>query len=159
RTCVIRITRGANEINNTFIDWVVSETDSWVYFDLGTYVDVSITGTKLDAYRTPDGAAHALYRLEVHNAGSVDVAPVGVGLGLICTPEPVALDTDFDGACEGITLYCGFGGSGSGALLPAVAAGASSSCLVRFSAPGDADPSIAAGFGNLFNAETGGLVG
>lgn len=159
RTCTIRVTRGPNEINNTFIDWVVSETDSWVYFDLGTYVDVSLTGTKLDAFRTPDGTAHATYRLEAHNAGTIDVAPVGVELGSICTPEPVAIDTGFNGACEGITINCGFGGSGSGALLPAVAAGASSSCLVRFSAPPGVDLSIAAGFGALFNAETGGLIG
>lgn len=159
RTCVIRVTRGANEINNTYIDWFVSETSSWVYFDLGTFVDVSIAGTKLDAFRTSDGASHTLYRLEAHNAGTVDVAPVGVALGSICTPEPVAIDTGFNGGCEGIRLYCGFGGSGSGVLLPAVAAGTSSSCLVAFSAPRDVDPSIAVGFGALFNAETGGLIG
>jgi hypothetical protein len=160
RTCTIRVTRGPNEINNTFIDWVVAETDSWVFFDLGTYVDVSLTGTKLDAFRTPDGTVHATYRLEAHNnAGTIDVAPVGVELGSNCIPEPVAIDTGFNGACEGFTTYCGFGGSGSGALLPAVAAGASSSCLVRFSAPPGVDPSIAAGFGALFNAETGGLIG
>jgi hypothetical protein len=159
RTCVIRVTRGANEVNNTYIDWVVSETDSWVYFDLGTFVDVAITGTKLDAFRTPDGRAHALYRLQAHNAGAVDVAPVGVALGSICAPEPVAIDTGFDGACEGIVLECAFGGSGSGALLPVVAAGASSSCLVRFSVPPGVDPSIAVGFAALFDAETGGLIG
>jgi hypothetical protein len=158
RTCVIRVTRGANEINNTYIDWFVSETSSWVYFDLGTFVDVSIAGTKLGAYRSPDGT-HALYRLEAHNAGTVDVAPVAVALGSSCTPEPIAVDTSFDGACEGITINCAFGGSGSGALLPAVAAGTSSSCLVRFSVPSGVDPSITAGFGYLFNAETGGLVG
>jgi hypothetical protein len=159
RICVIRITRGTNEINNTYIDWFVSETDSWIYFDLGTFVDVSIAGTKLDAFRTPDGTTHALYRLEAHNAGAVDVAPVGVALGSICTPEPIAIDTGFDGACEGEVVECGFGGSGSGALLPAVAAGASSSCLVRFSVPPGVDPSIAVGFAALFNADTGGLVG
>jgi hypothetical protein len=159
RTCTIRVTRGPNEINNTSIDWVVSETDSWVGFDLGTYVDVSITGTKLNAFRTPDGAAHATYRLEAHNAGTIDVAPVEVDLGSICTPEPVAIDTGFNGACEGITVDCGFGGSGSGVLLPAVPAGASSSCLVRFSAPLGVDPSIAASFDALFDAETGGLIG
>jgi len=159
RTCTIRVTRGPDEINNTFIDWVVAETDSWVYFDLGTFVDVSLTGTKLDAFRTPDGATHAIYRLEAHNAGTIDIAPVGVALGSTCTPEPVAVDTGFNGACEGITVHCGFGGSGPGALLPAVAAGASSSCLVRLSAPPGVDPSIAAGFGALYNAETGGLVG
>jgi hypothetical protein len=159
RTCTIRVTRDPNEINNTFIDWVVSETDSWVYFDLGTFVDVSIAGTKLDAFRTPDGAAHATYRLEVHNAGTIDVAPVGLALGSACPPSRIGVDTDFPGACEGITTYCGFGGSSPGAQLPAVAAGASSSCLVRFSAPLGVDPSIAVGFGALYNAETGGFIG
>ena len=158
RTCVIRVTRGANEINNTYIDWFVSETSSWVYFDLGTFVDVSISGTKLDAFRTP-GGTHATYRLEAHNAGTVDVAPVDVAVGTSCTPEPIMVDTSFEGACEAVTINCAFGGSGAGARLPEVAAGTTSSCLVRFFVPSGIDPSIEAGFGSLFNAETGGLVG
>lgn len=158
RTCVIRVTRGANEINNTSIDWVVSETSSWVYFDLGTFVDVSISGTKLDAFRTA-GGTRTTYRIEAHNAGTVDLAPVDVALGTSCPPELIEVETGFDGACEGITSYCAFGGAGPGARLPALAAGSSSSCLVRFFVPPGVDPSIEAGFGYLFNAETGGLVG
>jgi len=159
RTCVIRITRGANEINNTYIDWVVSATDSWVYFDLGTFVDVSLSGTKISAFKSPDGITHATVRLEAQNAGAVDVAPIDVSLGSVCPPSHVAVETDFPGGCEGVTIECPFGGASPGAKLPAVAAGGSSSCLVRFAVPPDVAPTELAGFGYIFDAQTGGLVG
>jgi hypothetical protein len=160
RTCTIRATRNAGEIDNGFIDWFVQESQSWIYFKLGTFVDIAIAATKIDAYRTPDGTTHAIYRIEGFNTSAIDTENVLIALGPACTPNGIAVDTDA-GGCSSAHIGCGFGGSDApAATLPPMAAGASASCVVRFDAQRGADLSGAAAalVPYIQNATTGGLM-
>ncbi len=161
QTCTIRATRAVDEIDNGFEDWFIQGTNDWYAFQLGTFVDLGIVATKVDAYRTPDGETHATYRFEVDNASAIDVENVAIQLGQICVGQPIVVDTG-SGGCTPGQLTCSFGGSAAPtAVLPSVAAGASASCLVDFTASPDANLTehAAALFGAAIqNADTGGIM-
>jgi hypothetical protein len=160
-TCTIRATRAVDAIDNGFGDWFVEGTNDWYLFQLGTFVDLGIVATKIDAYRGPDGSTHATYRFEVNNASAIDVDNVVIQLGQECVGQPILVDTGSGGCTQG-QLSCSFGGAPAPtAILPSVAAGASASCLVGFTAPPGANltGTVAALFGAAIqNADTGGIM-
>lgn len=161
RTCTIRATRDAGEIDNGFVDWLIEEGgQSWIRFEIGTFVDIAVGATKLGAFRTPDGMTHATYRVEASNASAIDVENVVLQLGPACVPNGVSVEID-SADCSATTLGCGFTGSAApAAILPPMPSGASASCLVRFHAQPGADlSSVAASVGGYIeNAQTHGLM-
>jgi hypothetical protein len=161
RTCSIRVDRGAGEVNNADIDWFISESPSWVYFGLGTFVDIAITGSKVASSVDDDGTIRATFRLNAHNAGAVATDGVVVGLGPTCVGSAIAVDTDFEGGCAADNVACGFtGGPAPAARLPVIAPNASESCLVRFTVPAGTDPEVHAYLAaeSLRNAANGGYI-
>jgi hypothetical protein len=162
RTCTIRATRDPGEIDNGFMDWFIRENGaSFFSFEIGTFVDIAVSATKIGSYRTPDGMTHATYRIEADNTSTIDAENVTIQLGPACVQPSVFVDTDGGGCAPG-HLDCGFGGADpAAAMLPRVAAGSSASCVVRFTAlPGaDLSQNVAALFGGAIqNANTGGLM-
>ena len=160
RTCTIRATRNAGEINNGFIDWVVEEGgQSWIYVKLGTFVDIGIAATKIGAYRSADGTTHASYRIDARNASAVDAENVTIQVGSACAPSGIVVDVD-PGMCSLGQLDCGFGGAAAPtAIVSALAGGATASCIVRLSAQPGADLAGAAALvPSIENAVTGGFM-
>jgi hypothetical protein len=160
RTCTIRATRDAGEIDNGFIHWAVGESGSWISSRIGTFVDVAVSAMKIDAHRSPDGTTYATYRIEGQNTSTIDIENVTIQLGSVCVPSGISVETDF-GGCSAGRLSCAFGGSDApAAILPPIAAGSSASCLVRFAAQPGADLSgtAAALAPYIENAATGGLM-
>lgn len=158
RTCTIRATRAASEIDNGFIDWVLEEGQSWVYLKLGTFLDIGVAATKIGAYRSPDGMTYATYRIEASNASAIDAENVTIQVGSVCVPSGITAEVD--PGCSAGHLDCTFGGAAAPtAIVPALAAGATASCLVRFAAqPGANLAGAAALVPSIQNAATGGLM-
>lgn len=162
RTCVVRITRGAGEIDNGYVDWFLDETDSWVYFNMGTFVDIAFTAIPISTDVDSDGITHSVFRLKARNDGHVDAANVVVGLGPTCVASPVEVDTNLPGGCADDSIGCGFtGGPAPAAKLPVIPAGGTQSCLVRLSAARDAHASVQTWLApdSLSDASTGGMIG
>ena len=162
RTCTIRVHRDPAEINNVHIDWFIQESDSWVYFQLGTFVDIGVTATDVGTSIGGDGTIHATFRLDIRNDGAIDADNVIVGLGPTCVPPPIVVDTSLPGGCTAESIPCGFGGGpGAGVRMPVIPARASQSCLVRFTAPAGVDPHVQAYLVTdaIMNPATGGTMG
>ena len=158
-TCIVRVDRPADAIDNVSIDWFIEETNSWIFFAVGTFADIGISATRLDSSFEPNGTIHATYRLDASNSGVVDVDDAFVLLGPTCVPSPIVVDMNFPGGCVADEVGCGFGGGPGPAARLSVLAGQSTSCLVRFTAPPDVDTHVNIyRTGGMINHATGGYI-
>lgn len=162
RTCQLRITRGAQEIDNAFFNSVLRGTDQWISFDMGTFADIRLSAEPVSSNVDGEGVLREVFRFEARNTGAIDVEGVVVGLGPVCVGGAIGVDTNLPGGCAADRIECGFtGGPAPAARLPLLRSGTTESCLVRFTAaPGVervVEPYV---FSDpLRNAATGGSVG
>jgi hypothetical protein len=160
RTCNVRVDRPADAPDNVSIDWFINESQSWLQFEIGTFTDVGVTLTRVGATYGSDGTLRATYRLDAHNAGTVAVDDVLVQLGPVCVGTSLVVDMDLPGGCTRDEVGCGFTGGPAAAARMSLGAGASNSCLVRYTAPPGADTQIYGGrTGAMVDAATGGWIG
>jgi hypothetical protein len=160
RTCNVRVNRPADAADNAWIDWFINESQSWLQFQIGTFTDVGVGMTRLDATYGSDGTLRVTYRLAAHNAGAVAVDDVFVQVGPVCVGTTLVVDMDLPGGCTRDEIGCGFTGGPAAAARMSLAAGESASCLVRYIAPPGTDTQIYGGrTGAMIDAETGGWIG
>jgi len=167
RVCVLTVSREPTErdFHSLFISLNRAPPSDapWAYLSLsfGTFVDVHLLAEAESRAVSSNGTAHAIYRLTAHNTSSLDLDPMEIGVGQTCIVEPVQIDADMAGGCTLADGWCWFGGSPSGTVvqLPGIAAGQTTSCLIRISEQQAANASIVARLPHSFvDATTGGAV-
>lgn len=110
-TCVISVTRGANEIDSGilygWVERVDTEEVAYFYTRVGTFADVELHAS-LQSREVTSNGVHTIVRLSAHDASSIAVAPtvsmaygttrliqhVAAGPCELLTPESTS-DTDF----------------------------------------------------------------
>lgn len=169
RTCVLRLTRAVPSIDdpytidNGYAAWYLGTNDIQpINLAMGTFVDISIAATPVSSDIDANGILHEVFRLQAHNDGAIDANNIVLGLGQVCSPPAVSVETNLPGGCVSTFAghYCPEPG-GFGVKLPMVAAGGTQSCLVRVSAPLSAHASVPSYLpaDTMTNAATGGLIG
>jgi hypothetical protein len=159
RTCVVRVHRAADQFDNAFADWFIDETNSWVYFGLGTFVDIGIAAERVAVDDDPDGTIRTTYRMEATNPSAIDVDHVFVQFGPVCPPSTIAVDVDPDDGCALDEIGCAFGGSSAAAVRFSIPAGQDRTCVVHLTAPPGSDTHIdVTRLGAMINSSTGGSI-
>lgn len=157
RTCLVRVERPADALDNMFADWFVQDSN-WLSFFIGTFTDLDVAMTPVGPPILANGTVRATYQLTTRNLGAVGFTNGLIKLGEDCLTTPIDVELDFPGACPLTELSCPFGGTGPGTLV-SLEAGASSSCLVRYRAPTNTDTHVDGGLMNgMFDSATGGWI-
>lgn len=157
RTCLVRVDRPTDALDNMFADWFVQDSN-WLAFFIGTFTDLDVAMTPVSPPILANGTVRATYQLTTRNLGSVGFTNALIKLGEDCLASPIEVDLDFPGACPDTEVSCPFGGTGPGTLV-SLEAGASSSCLVRYRAPTSADTHVDGGLMNgMYDSATGGWM-
>jgi hypothetical protein len=157
RTCIVRVDRPADALDNMFADWFV-EDSNWLSFFIGTFTDLDVTMTRVGPAVVSGGMARATYRLDTRNLGAVGFTNALVSLGEYCMATGTVVDMNFPGGCSFTEVACPWEGSGPGTLV-SLAPGESSSCLVRYSTPTEFDTHVSGGLvAGMFDSITGGWM-
>jgi len=159
RICTVRVNRAANEFDNISNNWYIAESGSWLLFEMGTFTDLAVALTAVNAQYASDGTLHAIYRLDVSNISTVGADDAFIEFGPICVPAPVTVDMDLPGGCVRDEIGCPYEGTDAPAARLSIAAGESTSCLVRVTAPPGVDMHLDGGLtGGIQNPANGGWI-
>ena len=157
RQCTLRASRHADTRDNlhvlVFLSNMTPSTagSAWGVLEFGAFADVGYVAQVESHAVDSQGVAHTVYRIGAENRSAVNLDPIEVVLGQTCTIEPVQIDVDLPGGCVLEESPCWFtGGPGKATHLPAVAAGQTSSCLVRFSDDASLNSSIQTSLSSSF---------
>lgn len=133
--CTLSIFRPTLSRSDVTLWWTIRDTNppyasSSPTVFIGTLADISITSRTLNFSITPDGSAHALVELLVHNGSDVAVNSTGVGA---CGLPPFGIRGDFAGGCESYGPVCP--DLSVGFRFPQLAVNQNYTCRLRLDSP------------------------